>query len=273
MSRLPLSVLVTTLDEAENLQACLDSVCWADEVVVVDSGSSDATVEIAHRAGARVLVHPYESAARQKNWALPLVRHPWVLILDADERVSPELAAEIQGVLAADGPADGYFLNRRSFFLGQAVRHCGWDRDFILRFFRTTQGRYNDKLVHETLQLDGRSARLRGALWHYTYRSFADYLERLNRYTARGAADLRAAGRRPSIAALLLRPPARFLRMYVLQRGCLDGRVGLLVCTLAAYSVWLKYARLLEPAAVAVRPTIDARPTPHAAPAAEEVRP
>jgi glycosyltransferase involved in cell wall biosynthesis len=271
MSRLPLSVLVTTLDEAENLQACLDSVVWADDVLVVDSGSSDGTVEIARRAGARVLAHPYESAARQKNWALPLVRHPWVLILDADERVSPELAREIQAVLAADGPADGYFLHRRSFFLGHAVRHCGWDRDFILRFFRTARGRYDDKLVHETLGLDGRSAHLGGALWHYTYRSFSDYLERLDRYTARGAADLRAAGRRPSVAALLLRPPGRFLRMYLAQRGFLDGRVGLLVCTLAAYSVWLKYARLLEPdpGRAAARETLL---TPHAAPAAEEVR-
>jgi hypothetical protein len=118
----------------------------------------------------------------------------------------------------------------------------------VLRLFRAGRGRYDDRLVHETLQLDGRSGRLRTPLLHYTYRSFSDYLERLDRYTARGAADLRGAGRRPSLAALLWRPPARFLRMYVLQLGFLDGIHGLLLCTLAATSVWLKYARLWEPA-------------------------
>jgi glycosyltransferase involved in cell wall biosynthesis len=247
MSRLPLSVLVTTLDEADNLPDCLESVRWADEILVVDSGSTDDTVALARRFGARVVVHPYESAARQKNWALPLLRHPWVLILDADERATPELAAEIEAVVRADGPLDGYVIRRRSFFLGHEIRHCGWERDTVLRLFRAGRGRYDDRLVHETLQLDGRAGRLRGALRHFTYRSFADYLERLDRYTSRGAADLRAAGRRRSVAALVVRPPARFLRMYLLQRGCLDGLPGLMVCTLAAYSVWLKYARLFEP--------------------------
>jgi glycosyltransferase involved in cell wall biosynthesis len=247
MSRLPLSVLVTTLDEADNLPDCLRSVRWADDILVVDSGSTDATVALARDLGARVLEHRYESAARQKNWALPFVRHPWVLILDADERVTPELAHEIRAVVEGDGPLDGYFLRRRSFFLGREIRHCGWDRDQVLRLFRAGRGRYDDRMVHETLQLQGRSGRLRGRLQHYTYRSFGDYLERLDRYTARGAADRAAAGRGRSIAALVLHPPARFLRMYILQLGFLDGIHGLLVCTLAATSVWLKYARQWDP--------------------------
>jgi len=259
------SVLVTTQNEAHNLADCLDHVRWADELVVADSGSTDGTVELARRLGARVLSHPYESAARQKNWALPQLRHPWVLILDADERVSPDLAAEIQAVVANDGPADGYYLHRSSFFLGRPIRHCGWDRDFILRLFRTASGRYDVRLVHETLQLQGRSAHLRGALWHYTYRSFSDYLERLDRYTARGAADARAAGRRASVAALLCRAPARFVRMFFLQRGFLDGIPGLMVCTLAAFSVWLKYARLFESGGTL--PARTGRPDPAPAPA------
>lgn len=279
MARSAVSVLVTTQNEAHNLADCLDSVRWADEVVVADSGSTDGTVELARRYGARVVSHPYESAARQKNWALPQLRHPWTLILDADERVSPDLATEIQAVLAADGPADGYYLHRRSFFLGRPIRHCGWDRDFILRFFRTASGRYDDRMVHETLQLQGPSAQLRGALWHYTYRSFSDYLERLDRYTARGAADARAAGRRPSAVALVFRAPARFVRMYFLQRGFLDGIPGLMVCTLAAFSVWLKYARVFEAAGGSL-PALAARtaaaPVPPHAPALqaapEEVR-
>jgi len=283
MLRTPVSVIVTTYNEAENLPDCLESVCWAADLVVVDSGSSDATAAIARRYGVRFLEHPYESAGRQKNWALAQVVHPWVLILDADERVTPELAAEIRAIVAADGPLDGYFVGRRSFFLGHEIRHCGWNRERVLRLFRAGSGRYDDRLVHERLQLAGRAGSLRASLLHYTYRSFASYLDRLQRYTARGAADLRAAGRRPTLAALLLRPPARFLRMYVLQLGILDGLHGLLLCTLSAYSVWLKYARLYDdapssttaPAPAAEAPPAAAPPTasPTAAPRREQVLP
>jgi len=247
VQRAGLSVLVTTWNEARNLPGCLESVRWADELLVVDSGSTDSTREIAEASGARVLVHRYESAARQKNWALPQLRHPWVLILDADERLSPELQKEIQAVLSGDAPYDGYFLQRRSFFLGRQIRHCGWDRDRILRLFRNGRGRYDDRRVHETLQLQGRAGMLQAPLLHFTYRTFRDYLDKLERYSERGADDLRAAGRRPSVLDLLVRPPARFVRMYLLQRGFQDGIHGLLLCTLTAGSVWLKYARLFEP--------------------------
>jgi glycosyltransferase involved in cell wall biosynthesis len=247
MSGVPLTVLVTTQNEAANVGACLESVAWAADRLVVDSGSTDGTQAIAERAGARVLTHPYESAARQKNWALDLVGHPWVLILDADERVTSPLAEAIRAVVAADGPRDGYFLRRRSFFLGHPIHHCGWDRDRVLRLFRAGHGRYDDRRVHELLQLDGSAGEIGPPLLHYTYRSFRDYLDKLDRYTERGADDLRAAGRRPALLALLVRPPARFLRMYVAQRGFLDGVPGFLLCALAAGSVWLKYARLFEP--------------------------
>jgi glycosyltransferase involved in cell wall biosynthesis len=241
-----LSVLITTYNEAVNLPGCLESVAWADEVLVVDSGSSDATADIARQAGARLLVHPYESAARQKNWALSHLRHPWVLILDADERVTGPLADEIRAVVGADGPCDGYFLRRRSYFLGREIRRCGWGRDRVQRLFRAGRGRYDDLLVHETLHLDGVSGRLRAPLLHFTYRTLADYLDKVQRYTARGAADLRRAGRRGSWWSVLVHPPARFVRMYVLQLGFLDGWYGLGLCLLSAYSVWLKYVQLFE---------------------------
>jgi len=247
MQRTSLSVIVTTRNEAVNLPACLESVAWADDVLVVDSGSTDATCEIAARHGARVLVHPYHSAGAQKNWALQQVSGPWVLILDADERVSPELAPAIRAVLEQDGPLDGYFLRRQSYFLGHRIRFCGWRDDRVLRLLRLGRGFYDDRLVHETLQLQGQAGQLRAPLLHYTYRSFSEYLDKADRYSERGAADLRQAGRRPSALALLTRPPARFLRMYLLQLGVLDGVWGLLLCTLASYSVWLKYARLYEP--------------------------
>lgn len=248
MQRQSLSVIVTTWNESVNLPDCLESVGWADDVLVVDSGSTDDTREIAERFGARVLVHPYHSAGAQKNWALPYARSAWVLVLDADERVAPELESEILGVLRQDGPLDGYFLRRRSFFLGHPIRFCGWQNDRVLRLFRNGRGRYDDRLVHEKLRLDGPSGTLHAPLLHYTYRSFADYMDRLNRYSERGAHDLQLAGRKPSVWALVFRPPARFARMYLFQLGLLDGVWGLIVCTLGAYSVWLKYARVFEKA-------------------------
>jgi glycosyltransferase involved in cell wall biosynthesis len=243
----PLSVLVTTYNEAHNIGDCLEGVAWADEILVVDSGSTDGTREIAARHGARVVQHPYESAARQKNWAIPQLRNSWVLILDADERVTPGLAAEMQDCIAGNGAAaDGYSIRRESTFLGVPIRHAGWGRDRVLRLFRRDLGRYDDVLVHESLELRGRESRLRAPLLHYTYRSLDDYLEKLGRYTARGAADLTRRGKQVSLATLLWRPPARFLRMYVLQAGFLDGGAGLVLCLLTAYSVWLKYAQRWE---------------------------
>jgi glycosyltransferase involved in cell wall biosynthesis len=249
----PLSVLVITRDEAHNIADCLASVAWADEVLVVDSGSTDGTQELARTTGARVVEHPFESAGRQRNWALPFLRHPWCLVLDADERVTSALASEIVRCIVADGPADGYTLRRRSFFLGTPIRHAGWGRDRVLRLFRRERARYDDALVHESLELSGREDELEAPLLHFTYRTLDDYLAKLASYTARGAADLGRRGERPTLATLLLRPPARFLRMYVLQGGFLDGMAGLVLCLLTAYSVWLKYAQAWEAGASATR--------------------
>jgi len=246
----PLSVLVITYNEAHNIQDCLASVAFAEELLVVDSGSTDGTRELARAAGATVVEHAFESAGRQRNWALPLLRHAWCLVVDADERVTPELEREIEGTVRADGAADGYLIRRRSFFLGTPIRHAGWGRDRVLRLFRRERGRYDDALVHESLELDGQRGELAGLLLHYTYRTLDDYLAKLASYTARGAADLQRRGQRPSLATLLLRPPARFFRMYVMQAGFLDGMAGLLLCLLTGYSVWLKYAQAREAVAV-----------------------
>jgi glycosyltransferase involved in cell wall biosynthesis len=256
-------VLVITYNEAHNLADCLAGVTWAAEILVVDSGSGDGTPDLARSLGARVIEHPFESAGRQRNWALPLLRHSWCLVLDADERVTPELAAEIQARVRAGGPADGYTLRRRSTFLGTPIRHAGWGRDRVLRLFRRERGRYDDALVHESLVLAGACGDLSAPLLHYTYRSLDDYLAKLRDYTARGAADLQRLGRRPSLLTLLFRPPARFFRMYVLQSGFRDGIPGLLLCLLTAYSVWLKYAQRLEgDVRGSAAPAANRRPSP-----------
>lgn len=224
---------------------------WADEVFVVDSFSSDATPELARAAGARVLQHEYVNSATQKNWAIPQCTHPWVLIVDADERVTPELRDEILGLLEQDAAqagtvADGYRIARMNHFLGQRVRYCGWQNDTCLRFFRRDKGRYQDRQVHADVIIDGRVGRLRAKLIHYTFVSFEQYMRKFDRYTTWASGD--RARRTPVVRwhHLALRPLGRLFKQYVLKLGFLDGRVGVIVCSLAAFSVFMKYAKLYE---------------------------
>jgi glycosyltransferase involved in cell wall biosynthesis len=244
--REPLSVLVPTKNEETNLAACIQSARWAEEIVVVDSGSVDRTVEIARASADRVLEHEYVNSAAQKNWALPHLTHRWVLILDADERVTPALRAEMERVLADPGRADGYWIRRENHFLGRPIPCAGWQRDKVLRLFDRTKGAYQPLHVHAEVVIHGRVGTLRERLAHYTYRSLDQYFEKFDRYTRWSAEDLKARGVRASLGRLLLRPWLRFLRMYLLEGGFRAGRHGLVLCWLAAFSVFTKYARRWE---------------------------
>lgn len=244
--REPLSVLVPTRNEEANLRACLESLQWAEEIVVVDSGSGDGTLPIARELAHRVLQHEYVNPAAQKNWALPQLKHRWVLVVDADERVPPELRAEIERVLADPARADGYWIRRRNYFLGRPIRGAGWQRDKVLRLFDRTKGAYGARHVHEEVEIRGRVGALRARFTHYTYRSLDQYFEKFGRYTRWSALDLKERGKRASFGRLLFRPWLRFLRMYVLEGGFREGRHGLVLCSLAAFSVFTKYARRWE---------------------------
>lgn len=242
-----LSVLIPTKNERANIADCLASVRWADEVVVVDSGSTDGTLEVARSVADRVLEHEYVNSAAQKNWALPQLAHRWVLIVDADERVTPSLRAEIERTLEDSGRADGYWIYRANHFLGKPIEGAGWERDKVLRLFDRTKGAYQPLHVHAEVEIaGGRVASLRERLTHDTYRSLDQYFEKFLRYTKWSAADLRARGVSASGTRLLLRPAARFLRQYFLQGGFRYGRHGLVLCMLAAFSVFTKYARRWE---------------------------
>ena len=244
--REPLSVLVPAMNEAGNLPACLESVRWADEVVVVDSGSRDGSLEIARAIADRVLEHEYVNSAAQKNWALPQLTHRWVLIVDADERVTPALRAEIERTLADPARADGYWIRRDNHFLGKRIRGAGWQRDKVLRLFDRTKGAYQPLHVHAEVELQGRAGTLRERLFHDTYRDLDQYFAKFLRYTRWSAADLKSRGVRASGPRILLRPFGRFLRQYVLEGGFRYGRHGLVLCMLAAFSVFTKYARRWE---------------------------
>jgi glycosyltransferase involved in cell wall biosynthesis len=267
----PVSVLIPTLDEEVNLPECLSSVAWADEVFVVDSFSNDRTTTIARDSGAQVVQHAFESYSRQKNWALDNLpfRNEWVLIVDADERVTPELRCEIETTLAT-GACAGYYLNRRFIFLGVWIRHAGWYPSWNLRLFRHRLGRYDDREVHEHIVLDGRVGYLRHDLLHLDRRGLEAFVARHNRYSslearARLKAERDAADRARLPVSWLASPVQRkrylrervwsrvpckplalFVYMYFARRGFLDGRPGLALCIFHAFQEFMVGIKLAE---------------------------
>lgn len=248
-----LSVCIITFNEEDNLPRCLASVRdLASEIVVVDSASTDATRTIAAEAGARVVEQEFLGHVRQKQLALEQAGEDWVLSLDADEWLDDELAAAVRRVVengATDGP-DGYEVNRRTHYLGAWIDHCGWSPEWRLRLVRRGRGRWSGNDPHDHLAVPGAVARLDGRLQHRPYRDLAHHLEKVNRYTDTMSRLRHEAGDRASLAKLWLRPPARFLRMYVLRAGFLDGWRGFVVSGIGAFYVFLKYAKLRERARV-----------------------
>jgi glycosyltransferase involved in cell wall biosynthesis len=242
--RAPITVVIPTLNEIGQIGECVRHLGWADEVIVADGGSVDGTEAAAHDAGARVLSGKGPTIASQRNAAIAAARHPWVLALDADERIGPDLAREIAEVIAQPRHA-AYAIRRRSMYLGRILNHGGWDNDWVVRVFRSDQ-RFIERRVHEALQPQRDVGRLTATLDHVPYRTLGHHIEKLDRYATWAALDLSDQGRRAHLADLLVRPPARFVRMYVLQGGLLDGWRGVLMGGLTAVNVFLKYARLWE---------------------------
>lgn len=241
-----ISVAIITLDEETDIGDCLASVAWADEVVVVDSGSRDRTVDLCRQAGARVIAQPWLGYAAQKNLAIDSSTHEWVFSLDADERVTPSLRTEIADLLTRGPERDGYYVPRRSYFLGQWMRHGGWYPDYNLRLFRRAKGRFRLREVHEAVDVKGPVGYLTAPIDHHTYRSLSEYVVRMERYSTLAAAELRKAGVAPNWLDLLVRPPLTFLRMYVVKAGFLDGMRGLVLAGCYAAYTYLKYAKAWE---------------------------
>ena len=241
-----LSVVVVTRDEEERIRACLESVAWADELIVIDAESQDKTATIARELTDHVVVRPWPGYAAQKNVGLEMARGAWILSLDADEVVSPDLREEIEAVVQRDGPRDGYEVPRRNIFWGRWVRHGGLYPDWQLRLFRRGRGRFGERAVHESVCVDGEVGRLSGHLEHRSYRDVADFVARADRYAALAADDWLAQGRRVHAWDLAVRPLGRFLGMYVLGRGFLDGSRGFLLAVLYAYYVLIRSVKVWE---------------------------
>lgn len=240
------TALVITLNEAAHIEACLQSVAWADERLVIDSGSTDETVAIAQRAGATVIARPFDGYSAQKNFGAGRAAHDWIVSVDADERISPALAAEMQATLSAPGDHAGFRVPRVTWHLGRWIRATDWYPDFQLRLYDRRRAQWNGRAVHESVTAIGPVGRLRGELEHYAYRDIAHHVDTINRYTTLAADEMYARGRRTGFFELLLHPPAAFLRNYLLRRGIMLGTVGLLISVMNSYYVFLKFAKLME---------------------------
>lgn len=247
MTKLPVTAFLVTFNEAHNIVDCLSSVDWCDEIVVVDSGSTDETVALARRFTDRVVTRPWEGHVKQKGHALSLSRNEWVFLIDADERVSPALKASIRAALEAppNGLA-GYRVPRHTFYLNRWIDHGGWYPDYKLRLFRKSSGRIAGVNPHEQVLVDGAVGDLRGDLIHYTYRNLSHQLRTIDYFSDVEAENFLVTGARPRLWRMLLHPPVKFLETYVLKRGFLDGMPGLIISAASAFYVFMKYAKLWE---------------------------
>jgi len=251
MANVKISACIITLNEAEHIRAACESVAWADEVVVVDSGSTDRTQEIARECGARVIERPWPGFAAQKQFAAEQAEHDWIFSLDADERVSDELRASIEGLQRqADSElADGYLIPRRAFYMGRWIRGGGWYPDRQLRFYRKSKGRWEGAHVHESVKMGPgvRVGELSGDILHYTVRDAAEHHRMIGeRYAPLAARKMFDAGGRTSPWQIATIGPATFIRNFILKGGFRDGLAGFSIASFAAHHAFLKYMQLWE---------------------------
>lgn len=244
----PITVIIPTYNEVYNLPTLLPQLSWAAEILVVDSCSTDGTQALAKAAGVTVLERPLDTIGQQKNWAMKQAQYPWVLLIDADERLTPagiqEIKATVQAVNASGAVA--YRLWRQNHFMGRPMRHGGLERDRVIRLVQPQYSAYDHKQVHETMQVNGSIGQLTEPLQHYTYRNLSFFLEKQQRYAQWSAQDYASKIKRVTWVHLLIKPLGRFVVQYGLKRGFLDGKAGLVYCAISAWTVFLRYAYLMQ---------------------------
>ena len=244
-SRIRVSGIITCFNEELHIGECIESLDWCDEILVIDSFSTDRTVEIAkHHPKVRLVQREYYGGAAQKNWAIEQARHEWIMLLDADERCTPALRDEMQALLAAATKHNAYTIHRRCFFLGRPIRFSGWQNDRVVRLFRKGTAYYNNRRVHERLITSGPAPMLKNSMDHFLIDDFAEYAQRVTRYAYWGAAQGWRDGKKSGPSKVILNSLWRFLRTYILRGGVLDGTRGLVFCALQAYATYLKYSIL-----------------------------
>ncbi len=241
------TAIISTYNEAHNIVAALESVNWADEVIVVDSFSTDNTVELAKKSGARVLQREYKYPASQKNWTIPQATHEWIFLLDADERVGEDLKKEVQAVLAQKEVKDkAFWIKRRNFFMNAEIKYSGWQGDKVVRLFKRDDCRYEDVSVHEEILCDGSIGVLKSKLIHYTFKDVFHYLDKWDRYTTMSGKDRAERGEKPNLFHFVIKPAFRFFQDYFLKLGFLDGMTGFIICSLSSMSVFMRSLKVKQ---------------------------
>ena len=240
-----LSVTIITLNEEANIRGCLESIKWADEILVTDSGSKDDTINICKEYGVRFFIDEWHGFGKQKNLIARRAINNWILNIDADERITPELRKEIEVVLD-NGNYDGYYIPRKNFFGERWIRHCGWYPDYNLRLYRKDKGCFNERSVHEAVKVNGKTWHLKTPLEHYTYRDISDYLKRMDRYSTLSAEEMFKEGRKTGYFNIFFRTVFTFLKMFFLKKGFLEGYRGFILSGLYSSYTFSKYAKLWE---------------------------
>ncbi len=250
MSNPPISVTIISHNEEPNIAKAIESVRWADEILVVDSRSTDRTVEIARNLGAKVIERDWPGYGQQKNFAQAQATHNWVLSLDADETVSTELAEEIRQEVAwaaaTNKSIKGFKVPRKTWYLGRWILHGGWYPNYLVRLVDRRSARWTEPHVHEELRVSGQVQKLANPLFHYTFKNIRDQVLTNLKYSHQGFRDLEAKGTRPSLLKLCLKPIGKFIETFFLKKGFLDGIPGLIISVNAAHSIFLKYAYFFE---------------------------
>ncbi|PKK84916.1 MAG: hypothetical protein CVT49_01815 [candidate division Zixibacteria bacterium HGW-Zixibacteria-1] len=239
-----ISAVIITKNEEANIERCLKSVDWVDEIIVVDTDSTDKTRRIATEAGARVFQVEWQGFGHAKGFGVEKASHDWILSIDADEEIGERLASEIKGVIASDRAENGFEIPRRTSFLGRWIKYSRWYPDYVLRLFKKNSGRFNDSLVHEKVMIEGSIGRLANPILHYSYPDIDTYFIKFEKYTSLAAQELYNKGKRFHLAALIFKPIASFFRHYVTGLGFLDGVEGFLIAVLSAFGVVTRYVKL-----------------------------
>lgn len=242
--RAKLTALIPTGNEEHNIEGVIKSVSFADEVLIVDSFSKDKTVELASTFPVKIIQREYGNSASQKNWAIPQAEHEWILLVDADERVTPELQAEILKILEQDGETDAYWIYRQNYFMGRKLNYSGWQGDKVIRLFRKSKCRYEDKNVHAEVIVNGKTGYLKNKLDHFTYKDLGHLLYKSDRYTTWGAYDRVERTKKVTGFHLLLKPLFTFFKKYFLQLGVLDGKVGFILAFHSGYYIFLRSLKM-----------------------------
>ncbi len=239
-----ISVIVITKDEEKNITDCLKSIHWADEIIVVDAESSDRTVELTKNFTEKIFIRKWEGYVPQKKYALSLASNEWVLSLDADERITPELKDEINNI--SENQFDGYKIRRKNFLYSKEIKSCGWESDYQLRFFRKNKTTLNDRLVHEKFSVDGNIGIFKEPMIHYTFNSFSDYFSKINHYTSLKARELYNQKRKINGWIIVTHTISSFFIFFIMKKGFKDGVYGLIISILHSISTAINYLKLWE---------------------------